>query len=1400
MFDGVCACDDCEIKRRRLERYEFLYGSNGIFNPELNIGGGQVGEKKRQPKLALKATDHGYKLKEVKNSLGGTVEFKTYQVYTITGPQKSRSILDVLYSFKTVLTQIRKEVVEKAHADDKIQMIISSDNPDVDKPVSSKLDKVDELKLDRVLTLGLEFLQSSKVIQVGDGVKVEFITVSRHKPVQDNLQGSGRKLPPTSLKNNIFRRRSCVQIKNDDTMCMARSIVVCLAKIDEWTEYSYEYMRHADSVGQRTEAERLHREAGIDLKTVCGEEELKRFENRLQIPIKVIDGSNFLNFLYPGNNMYSSDKSIYLLKSIDLHNNSHYDSVINVKQFLMKKMFCHFCNTGYDYDYKHRCKDVSNWCFSCNRRECIKDSMYGSKRCQICDEVFRNAGCEQKHSDSDNFKCKSWRCLKCLKIFRRGMDPLTNKLETNSVMVQKHSICLKVCPVCKINVDEDHVCYMCPVPFKEHVSKVVYLDFETDFSTGQHVPIYCYIRWIHNSETGQHEIGISENVTDEVGTFLFSKMFENSTIIAHNMRGFDGSFLLNYLIRNNMKPTNIITDGTKINFLYLANLKIKLIDSLNLIPLKLSAFPKAFGLNEDYEKGYFPHYFTRPCNYAYVGEYPNSDQYITDSMSESERSEFQKWYALKRGRNEIFNFAEQLKLYCKQDVKILERGVEQYRHLIKSMTAIKPNRNAVIKSTNPEIPLSMKQGCILPTTNLPDDSDALYSTELYDESCDPIAYPTLAGLCHAIFKAKFLKTKTIAQLPVGGYTEHQYSDKSIEWIEYLMLSAQHEGNDLKIIHRRNSPNGSEITIAGYKVDGYCPDTKTVYQFDGCYWHGHEKCVQNMFYLHPVKGVTYNTLLENTMKRDRRIREAGYKIIHMWECEWLNKRKVLKDELDEISTLKRGLPLNPRDAFFGGRVESFKMIESGRIEYVDVTSLYPYVISRKMYPVGHPIILRRNLNTDVRMYFGFVKCIVLPPKKLQIPVLPVRSSDKKLLFPLCAKCIQERDGVFCKHADEERCLHGTWFSEELKLAVSKGYEVLEVQEVFHFEKQSDALFYEYTNFLYKIKLLATPRPTDIPEDDFKMLIKHHEGIDLEGETFQTNPGLRYVAKILLNAFWGRFALGVNKPGYAFVSSAAELYRIVDDSNVEIHNVRYVLPNMIGLVLKKAQNDLIDMCNQRNIFIAAFTTGWARIELYGYLDALTNNTTSQVLYCDTDSVIYKSNVPPFVKLPIGPYMGELTNELDRDEYIETFVTCGPKTYAYCTNKGNVCLKIKGFSLGNVAKEAFKITNLKQLVLAFVETYAGEEGIVHVLSTHEHNENQQIAKQHFTSLHEPHTTTGQPSAFFNETMGISVCNPYMISRSFNWSVFSRPMMKYFSFNYSKRMILEDFTTIPFGTVKGG
>ena len=120
----------------------------------------------------------------------------------------------------------------------------------------------------------------------------------------------------------------------------------------------------------------------------------------------------------------------------------------------------------------------------------------------------------------------------------------------------------------------------------------------------------------------------------------------------------------------------------------------------------------------------------------------------------------------------------------------------------------------------------------------------------------------------------------------------------------------------------------------------------------------------------------------TATKMQQLRDLGYTVKECWECEW----RILKTLNPEIQTFVEELvldePLNPRDAFFGGRTNAttlhFKAKPHQQIRYVDVCSLYPWVNKTCVYPVGHPTFIDQPGHTDISQYFGFVKCKVLPP--------------------------------------------------------------------------------------------------------------------------------------------------------------------------------------------------------------------------------------------------------------------------------------------------------------------------------------------------------------------------------------------------------------------------------------
>ena len=118
--------------------------------------------------------------------------------------------------------------------------------------------------------------------------------------------------------------------------------------------------------------------------------------------------------------------------------------------------------------------------------------------------------------------------------------------------------------------------------------------------------------------------------------------------------------------------------------------------------------------------------------------------------------------------------------------------------------------------------------------------------------------------------------------------------------------------------------------------------------------------------------------------------------------------------------------------------------------------------------------------------------------------------------------------------------------------------------------------------------------------------------------------------------------------------------------------------------KIKDEFIENDFNTSIAVASFTTSSARCRLYYALERLQR----QVLYFDTDSVVYKynpKNKNDFI-LENGDLLGEWTDELDGCKMVGTFVSGGPKNYSYETEdykKGKYVgnsyhTKVKGFGL--------------------------------------------------------------------------------------------------------------------------
>ena len=164
-----------------------------------------------------------------------------------------------------------------------------------------------------------------------------------------------------------------------------------------------------------------------------------------------------------------------------------------------------------------------------------------------------------------------------------------------------------------------------------------------------------------------------------------------------------------------------------------------------------------------------------------------------------------------------------------------------------------------------------------------------------------------AKLCQKIvgYDANALYLWAVMQnMPTGSYTrrlaENEFKPKgsikmAIEWLEWV---AQKER-----IHIRHQLNNVEKRVVDRKlpVDGFNPETQTVYQFHGCYWHGHDCALNRGKEFNEKRKKPMAELLEETRANTECIRRKGYRVVELYECEWRQLKGTNRELQSFIAT-------------------------------------------------------------------------------------------------------------------------------------------------------------------------------------------------------------------------------------------------------------------------------------------------------------------------------------------------------------------------------------------------------------------------------------------------------------------------------------------------------------------
>ena len=434
-----------------------------------------------------------------------------------------------------------------------------------------------------------------------------------------------------------------------------------------------------------------------------------------------------------------------------------------------------------------------------------------------------------------------------------------------------------------------------------------------------------------------------------------------------------------------------------------------------------------------------------------------------------------------------------------------------------------------------------------------------------------------------------------------------------------------------------------------------------------------------------------TLNDQTIEKRKNIKKAGYNHVSICECQ-LNKNKDFR-KFAENFTQEIVEPLNPRDAFYGGRINATKLLYNFKDNecggYVDFCSLYPIVQYYPKCPIGHPTKIF-NPEKDDKSWYDLIKCKVVPPEGLYHPVLPQRikvDSYEKLVFTLCKACAETRNQNKCKHSSNERSFIGTWTTDEVNKALEKGYKVIRTYEVWHFDKSTDDLFKGCISRFMKIKLESSKYDFKTKEEEANFKLKIKKNLDIDVEKFEFNAGLRSMSKLCLNSLWGKFGQRSNMSQTKYVTEVSEFYEILLDDKLDNTNFQFINDDMVQMTYN-FKDQFVDNSKNTNVYIACFTTSYARLMLYNKLDYL----KEKVLYFDTDSIIYADDGTKNVKT--GDMLGDMTAEISGKE-ITNFVSTGPKSYSFKYGNNEQKSAIKGFTLNHENNNLLNHDSLSKIV---------------------------------------------------------------------------------------------------------
>ena len=200
-------------------------------------------------------------------------KFRTTAVNYSVRFNNTENDLDLIESYERtqgIFEHLLDDRTSGMNEKDQVRFVFRSTQ--LDTPISLPFMAVLQLTPERVFSQIERVIQSNRDFRLNDTVVVDIVHV-------EAPQGSGkRKRGHIDIAEFLHKKRSVVTIQNKDDLCLARALVVAIAKIEK--DPMYKSLRDPEKTVQGKKARELHELANVPLGP-CGIPEVKMFQKHL---------------------------------------------------------------------------------------------------------------------------------------------------------------------------------------------------------------------------------------------------------------------------------------------------------------------------------------------------------------------------------------------------------------------------------------------------------------------------------------------------------------------------------------------------------------------------------------------------------------------------------------------------------------------------------------------------------------------------------------------------------------------------------------------------------------------------------------------------------------------------------------------------------------------------------------------------------------------------------------------------------------------------------------------------------------------------------------------------------------------------------------------------------------